>query len=83
LRIVATYHCLTGFLKSRNTLELLPPAVFGTHAPTPVTGVASQPVFPYLEGMEVPFTAEQEAQLARMATKSGTDAAHLVKDAAL
>jgi predicted transcriptional regulator len=33
--------------------------------------------------MEVPFTAEQEAQLARMATKSGTDAAHLVKDAAL
>lgn len=33
--------------------------------------------------MEVPFTAEQEAQLARMAIKSGTDAAHLVKDAAL
>jgi predicted transcriptional regulator len=33
--------------------------------------------------MEVPFTADQEAQLARMATKSGTDAAHLVKDAAL
>jgi len=33
--------------------------------------------------MEVPFTAEQEAQLARMATKSGIDAPHLVKDAAL
>jgi len=33
--------------------------------------------------MEVPFTAEQEAQLARMANKSGTDAPHLVKDAAL
>jgi predicted transcriptional regulator len=33
--------------------------------------------------MEVSFTAEQEAQLARMATKSGTDAPHLVKDAAL
>ena len=33
--------------------------------------------------MEVPFTAEQEAQLARIATKSGTDAPHLVKDAAL
>jgi predicted transcriptional regulator len=33
--------------------------------------------------MEVPFTAEQEAQLARMATKSGTDVPHLVKDAAL
>jgi predicted transcriptional regulator len=33
--------------------------------------------------MEVPFTADQEAELARMATKSGTDAAHLVKNAAL
>ena len=33
--------------------------------------------------MEVPFTAEQEAQLARMATKSGMDTPHLVKDAAL
>jgi predicted transcriptional regulator len=33
--------------------------------------------------MEVPFTAEQEAQLARMATKSGIDAPRLVKDAAL
>ena len=33
--------------------------------------------------MEVPFSAEQEAQLARMANKSGTDAPHLVKDAAL
>jgi predicted transcriptional regulator len=33
--------------------------------------------------MEVPFTADQEAQLARMAIKSGTDAPHLVKDAAL
>jgi len=33
--------------------------------------------------MEVHFTAEQEEQLAQIATKSGTDAAHLVKDAAL
>ena len=33
--------------------------------------------------MEIPFTADQEAQLVRMATKSGTDAPHLVKDAAL
>ena len=33
--------------------------------------------------MEVPLAAEQEAQLARMATKSGTDAPNLVKDAAL
>ena len=33
--------------------------------------------------MEVDFTAEQEAQLAQIATKSGTDAESLVKDAAL
>ena len=33
--------------------------------------------------MEVHFTAEQKAQLAQIATKSGTDPQHLVKDAAL
>jgi predicted transcriptional regulator len=33
--------------------------------------------------MEVHFTPEQEAQLAQIATKKGTDAARLVKDAAL
>jgi hypothetical protein len=33
--------------------------------------------------MEVHFTAEQEAQLAQIATKEGTDAERLVKDAAL
>ena len=33
--------------------------------------------------MEVHFTAEQEAQLAQLATKIGTDAEHLVKDAVL
>jgi predicted transcriptional regulator len=33
--------------------------------------------------MEVHFTPEQEAQLAQIATKSGTDAERLVKDAAL
>ena len=33
--------------------------------------------------MEVLFTAEQEAQLVRIATQSGTDATHLVRDAAL
>ena len=32
--------------------------------------------------MEVHFTAEQEAQLAQIATRSGTDPEHLVKDAA-
>jgi predicted transcriptional regulator len=38
---------------------------------------------PYLEGMEVHFTPEQEAQLANIATTSGTNAEHLVKEAAL
>ena len=33
--------------------------------------------------MEVHFTREQEAELAQIATKTGTDLAHLVKDAAL
>ncbi len=33
--------------------------------------------------MEVHFTPEQEAQLAEIATKVGTDAERLVKDAAL
>jgi predicted transcriptional regulator len=33
--------------------------------------------------MQVHFTSEQEAQLAQLATKSGTDAEHLVKAAAL
>ena len=33
--------------------------------------------------MEVNFTPEQEAQLADIASKSGTDPEHLVKDAAL
>ena len=40
-------------------------------------------VFSYDQAMEVHFTAEQEAQLAQIATKSGTNAEHLVKDAAL
>ena len=39
--------------------------------------------FRMLKGMEVRFTAEQQAQLAQIATKSGTDPEHLVKDAAL
>jgi hypothetical protein len=33
--------------------------------------------------MEVHFTAEQEAQLAQLAAKTGTDSQHLVKDAVL
>lgn len=33
--------------------------------------------------MEVPFTPEQEALLTRMASQSGTDPSHLVRNAAL
>jgi hypothetical protein len=33
--------------------------------------------------MEVHFTPEQEARLAQLASKEGTDAEHLLKDAAL
>lgn len=36
-----------------------------------------------LGGMEVRFTSEQEAQLAQIASRSGTDPERLVKDAAL
>jgi predicted transcriptional regulator len=40
--------------------------------------IASRRVFPYLWDMEVHFTPEQEAQLAQIATRSGTDAERLV-----
>jgi predicted transcriptional regulator len=40
-------------------------------------------IFRIFKGMEIHFTAEQEAQLAEIATKSGTDPEHLVKNAAL
>jgi hypothetical protein len=33
--------------------------------------------------MEVHFTPDEEAQLARLATKAGTDTEHLVKEAVL
>jgi hypothetical protein len=45
--------------------------------------LAPEPLFPYREGMEVHFTPEQEARIAQLATKTGTDAEHLVKDAVL
>ena len=45
-----------------------------------MTGVDASPPS---EVMEVHFTPEQEARLAQIATKSGTDSEHLVKDAAL
>ncbi len=35
------------------------------------------------EGMEVHFTPEQEAQIAQVAIRAGTDPQHLVKDAVL
>ncbi|HEX3684473.1 MAG TPA: hypothetical protein VHU83_18195 [Bryobacteraceae bacterium] len=40
-------------------------------------------VFPYLEGMEVHFTPEQETQLAKVASTAGTNPEALVKRAAL
>jgi hypothetical protein len=49
----------------------------------PPCGLVSLSVFPYREEMEVHFTPEQEAQLAQIATKAGTDPEHLVRDAAL
>ena len=39
--------------------------------------------FVALKSMQVHFTPEQEAQLAQIASQEGTDAEHLVKDAAL
>jgi predicted transcriptional regulator len=41
------------------------------------------PVFPYLGGVEVHFTPEQETQLAKIASSAGTDPEALVKRAAL
>ena len=38
---------------------------------------------PKLASMEVHFTTEQEAQLSKIATTTGTDAEQLVKEAAL
>jgi predicted transcriptional regulator len=39
--------------------------------------------FPYFGTMQVHFTVEQEAQLAQIATKLGTDPEDFVSDAAL
>jgi hypothetical protein len=40
-------------------------------------------LFSYLDSMEVHLTPDEEAQLALMAIRAGTDAEHLVKDAVL
>ena len=46
--------------------------------------VATTPLFPYLESMEVQLTPEQEAQLAKLAQHSGKrNAVELLKDTAL
>lgn len=37
-------------------------------------------LFPYLENVEIHFTSEQEIRLTEIASKTGTDAEHLVKD---
>ena len=42
--------------------------------------LAWRATFPYLEVMEVRITREQEARLAEIAEKAGTDAAGLAKD---
>jgi predicted transcriptional regulator len=48
-----------------------------------ICGLLKTLLSPILNSMEVHFTPEQEAQLAQIATKAGTDAERLVKDAAL
>jgi hypothetical protein len=60
--------------------------LFAGHVPGFNSGqakLARERDFPYLMGMEVHFTPEQEAQLAQLATKAGTDAEHLVRDVVL
>ncbi|MBV8812493.1 MAG: hypothetical protein JO033_27800 [Acidobacteriaceae bacterium] len=49
----------------------------------PSASLVSRRILPYLEGMEVHFTPQQEAQLAKIASSVGTDPEALVKDAAL
>src|SRR6204780_2816249 len=47
-------------------------------SPLVLAGVANELVFPYSEAMEVPFTPEQQARLAQIATKAGTAPERLV-----
>ncbi len=49
----------------------------------PVLGLLRSRFSRILRGMEVRFTTEQEAQLAQIASRSGTDPERLVKEAAL
>src|SRR5271165_5735306 len=45
--------------------------------------VAREDFLSYAERMELHFTPEQESQLAQIATRTGTDPEHLVKNAVL
>jgi len=45
--------------------------------------LAPEPRFTYLDGHGATVNAKQEAQLAQLATQTGTDPGHLVMDAAL
>jgi predicted transcriptional regulator len=42
--------------------------------------IASEPVFPYLQGMEVHFPPDMETRLQQAAVASGRNAEQLVKD---
>ena len=55
----------------------------GTDRPFPRSPLLQPHLSPILIVMEVHFTPEQEAQLTQIASKAGTDAERLVKDAAL
>lgn len=46
----------------------------------PLAGIASPPVFPYLQGMEVHFPPDIETRLQQVALANGKDAEQLVKD---
>ncbi len=57
--------------------------VKGEPAGTPLSLLTEVPAPSTLKVMEVHFTPEQEAQLSRIASRSGADTEQLVKDAAL
>src|SRR5918912_35989 len=49
-------------------------------SPPATANLASETVFPYLEGMEVRFTPDIETRLQQVAVANGKDAEQLVKD---
>src|SRR5690348_16384030 len=68
---------------SRRYRSTGPPVIATAQHAAPFNRIAQRPLFPYLESMEVHFTPEQEAELAHLAIRSGTNPERLVKDAAL